>query len=383
MKLAQFIKVNHTDIIDSWVNFASSMQPWADGLNHKELQDHVKQLLIEIAEDMETSQSKSEQSEKSKGNEPSGKLGEAGKSHASARLETGIDLVQLASEFRALRASVLSKWEEAKGTEPGEVTRFNEAIDEALANSISRYSETVNSTRDQFLAILSHDLRNPIGAISMAATLLRDPQITDREEIVDIIINSSKRMNRMVNDLLDLARTRLGSGIPITPKPMDLGALCQEIIQELQASNPEHHLVFESAGDLHGEWDSDRLAQVITNLATNALRYGSNIRPVSIAAQDQNQDVVLEVHNDGSPIPENAQKCIFEPMTRLQSEDRDREKNKDGLGLGLFITSEIVRSHGGEISVASTEEEGTTFKVKLPRNPPSNGPQTVQSDVFS
>ncbi|HYX39559.1 MAG TPA: sensor histidine kinase [Oligoflexus sp.] len=381
MNLIEFIENNHSTIITSWVEFAQTMQPWAKDLSLKDLEDHAEDLLMAIVNDMKMSQSKVQQSEKSKGQGPDRQLGKVGQRHAYGRLETGFSIVQLASEFRALRASILRKWEEAQGSESGDMTRLNEAIDEALTTSITAFSETVDNTREQFLAILGHDLRNPIGAIVMAASVLNKNQAADTAGIVNVILSSAKRMNRLVSDLLDLTRSRLGSGIPVNKKPMELGSLCQQIVKELQSAYPHHQLEFKSIGDLHGEWDSDRLAQVISNLAANALQHGSTVRPVSIVAQEQGQDVVLKVHNEGMPIPESAKKTIFEPMTRFQTGDPDEDKTIGGLGLGLFITKEIVTSHGGSISVESAEAQGTTFTVTLPCRPTPGTRQTVQPNA--
>ncbi|HYX31483.1 MAG TPA: sensor histidine kinase [Oligoflexus sp.] len=375
MRLAEFIQTNHTSIIEAWVNFARSMVPWAEGMSETDLQDHARDLLIAVVNDIRKTQTALEQSEKSKGQAEDGKLAQIGQKHASDRLESGLSLKQLVSEYRALRASVLRQWDETQGNETGDVTRFNESIDEALATSINRYSETVDNTREQFLAILGHDLRNPIGAITMGATLLAEPQSNDVIEIANLMLGAAERMNRMVNDLLDLTRTRLGAGIPVTQKPMDLTPVCRQIVSELQPSHPDFQLRFESIGDLHGEWDSDRLAQVVSNLVANALQYGSSAKPVKLVAREKGQEVILQVHNEGLPIPENALKTIFTPMARHGSGAQSVDRNSRGLGLGLFIASEIVISHGGTINATSTEKEGTTFTVTLPRHPASKPAQ--------
>jgi signal transduction histidine kinase len=172
-------------------------------------------------------------------------------------------------------------------------------------------------------------------------------------------------MNRMVSDLLDLTRTRLGAGIPISPKPMYLKPVCQQVIAELEAVHPERKLGFKSKGNLHGEWDSDRLSQVISNLVANALQYGSKDTPVSVFAHGHGKEVVMGVHNGGPPIPDKAQKKIFEPMVRRQSAQHNG--NTSGLGLGLYIAQEVVTAHGGIIQVTSTKQKGTTFTVRIPR----------------
>ncbi|HZS41811.1 MAG TPA: sensor histidine kinase [Polyangia bacterium] len=383
MRLTEFIQENHKKIVAEWVAFARTLTPWATGLNDDELRDHAAELLTAVVSDMRSSQTKTEQSDKSKGLAPDSTLGRVGHQHANERLDTGLKIGQLVSEYRALRASVLRLWAEAQGDKQGELTRFNEAIDETLAESANRYSDIVNNTREQFLAILGHDLRNPLAAIILgAAALSKSESLDDKESRVAArIFNSGERMNRMVNDLLDLTRTRLGAGIPVTPKAMDLSPICRQVISELEAVHPDCKVGFETKGDLHGEWDSDRLTQVISNLVANAVQYGCEHGPVSVFAEAQGDEVVLRVHNAGPPIPENAVKQIFDAMIRQPTQSR--EKNATGLGLGLYIARQVVAAHGGTVDVRSTKEEGTTFTVKLPRHPAppeSNGARSSRAE---
>ena len=250
------------------------------------------------------------------------------------------------------------------------MTRFNEAIDESLTESTIRYSEVLDHTREHFLAILGHDLRNPLGAIVMGATLLTvSSDIGDRKvKVAARILNSANRMTRMVNDLLDLTRTRLGAGIPITPKRTDLAPLCEQVLMELEAVYPESRVRIAFKGDVIGEWDSDRLTQVVSNLLANALQHSGTGSVVSVVVDGNGAEVVLSVHNDGPCIPAPALTQIFEPMIRRTAADGDR--NVSGLGLGLFIAREIVTAHGGAIRVTSGDQEGTTFTVNLPRRQP-------------
>lgn len=372
MRLSEFIQKNHKSIIEDWVDFARTMYPWSEGMSETDLRDHAGELLTAVVRDMNSPQSLTQKSEKSKGNGVDGELARIGQKHASDRLETGLNLNQLVSEFRALRASVLSLWNESHGDVQGEVTRFNEAIDETLATSTCRYSETVENTREQFLGILGHDLRNPISAIIMGATLLTDSADSETSAIARSILNTGNRMNRMVNDLLDLTRTRLGAGIPVQLETIDFNAMCHNVISELQLAHPNHELEFEPVGHLIGEWDRDRLAQVVSNLVGNAIQYGAQGKVVKISVRANEKDVILEVHNEGLAIPEKVMKTIFSPMARYHIGNQ----NVTGLGLGLFIASEIVTAHGGKISVGSDETNGTTFTVTLPRHAPSKTPST-------
>ena len=367
MRLSAFIQQHRKTIVEEWVAFARTLKPWATGLSKTDLRDHAEELLSAIVSDMKSSQSSHQQSEKSKGRDRGGALSGVGKKHAIDRLQGGLKLDQLVSEYRALRASVLRLWEETERDKKGEMTRFNEAIDETLAESAVWYTEKMAQTREQFLDILGHDLRDPLNSILVGATMLTKSETLDVRHVgvATRIFNSAGRMNRMVSDLLDLTRTRLGVGIPVTPKPTDLTPVCQQVVAELEAIHPDCRLQFESKGDLHGEWDSDRLSQVVSNLVANALQYGCEDGPVRVVAQAHADEVVLRVHNDGPPISEDAMKKIFEPMVRQPTQNGD--KHTTGLGLGLYIAREIVTAHGGTIAVASAEKEGTTFTVQIPR----------------
>lgn len=378
MKLTEFIRSHHEKIIEDWVSFARTMVPWSDGLSEENLRDHAEELLTAVVIDMQSPQSADEQEEKSKGNALDGQLGRIGQRHASDRLESGLGLDQLVSEFRALRASVLRLWEVEQSGGDTEVTRFNEAIDETLAKSASRYTRSVEKTRDQFLGILGHDLRNPLGAILMGASLLADSEDAEVVEVSGLIRNSAERMNRMVNDLLDLTRTRLGSGIPIMRQLMDIKPVCSNVLSELKALHPKTDFHFEPQGDLSGEWDSDRLAQVISNLLSNAVQYSSDNSPISVSAESAGDSVVIQVHNFGTPIAAKVLKSIFAPMVRTQPDGQSFDKNKTGLGLGLYIASEIVNSHHGSITVTSKEADGTTFTVSLPRHPRTYAQSTMK-----
>lgn len=371
MRLTTFIEENHARIIEEWVGFARTLLPWAKGASERVLRDHADELLSALVSDMRAPQSGAEQTEKSQGMAAEGALARVGHKHASQRLNSGFNLDQLVSEYRALRASVLRLWMEAQGDKQSDVTRFNEAMDESLTEATIRYSEILDHTREQFLAILGHDLRNPLGAIVMGSTLLtKTDSLEDRDvRVAARILNSANRMSRMVSDLLDLTRSRLGTGIPITPRPTDLAAVCEQAVAELEALHPGCQLRLESKGDLHGEWDSDRLSQVVSNLVANAVQYGGENGAVSVAALGDGEGVELRVHNDGPPIPASALKRIFEPMVRQSNQPDGR--NTTGMGLGLYIAREIATSHGGTIGVTSTQEEGTTFTVLLPRRPPS------------
>ena len=153
--------------------------------------------------------------------------------------------------------------------------------------------------------------------------------------------------------------------IPLSTTRMDLTPVCQQVVAELEVVYPKGHLQFEAKGDLVGEWDSDRLNQVMSNLVANALQHGEP--PVKVLAEGQDDAVIVQVHNAGQQISESALKNIFEPMVRERGEN-GRDKNASGLGLGLYIAREVVTAHGGTLEVVSTAKGGTTFTMQIPRH---------------
>jgi len=232
--------------------------------------------------------------------------------------------------------------------------------------SEQRLRETA-AFRERFMGIVSHDLRNPLNAILLSAnTLLRSDDLGERHvRGVRRIVTSAERMRRMISDLLDFARGRLGGGIPLAPRVMDLGALCQEVVDELEISRPGREVELVMEGDLRGGWDADRLSQLLINLGRNALDYSPEGTPVRFSVHDEGTHLRLEVHNEGPPIPPERLGLLFEPFRRFA--DNEGRSSSSGLGLGLYIVEQIVRAHGGEVGVRSTLEEGTTFTVRLPR----------------
>ena len=220
----------------------------------------------------------------------------------------------------------------------------------------------------QLIGIVSHDLRNPLNVIALsAAALLRGNQpLPDKAKTAaNRIAAATDRATRMVHDLLDFTRARLGTGIPIQRASLNLHALTRNAVQELALAHPGREVRVEAAGDGWGEWDADRLRQVLSNLVNNAIAYSPEGTPVVISMRGDARELVLAVHNAGAPIPAERQRQIFQPMQRLVV----GESNNAGrsIGLGLYIVEHIVSAHGGTIEVASTEEAGTTFTVRLPR----------------
>jgi PAS domain S-box-containing protein len=221
--------------------------------------------------------------------------------------------------------------------------------------------------REKLLGIVSHDLRNPLQAIVTSGQLLQrqEPLSESQQKKVARILTSARWMDRLIRDLLDFARVRGGGSLPIQRRRGSLEDTCRAVVDELRAAHPERSLLLEVSGDMRGEWDMDRLAQLVGNLLVNALTHGTAQEPVRVRVKGEGPEVALEVANQGQPIPSELVSRIFEPFTRASSGGEVLK----GVGLGLFIVHEIVTAHGGCISVSSTEEAGTEFRVRLPRHP--------------
>ncbi|UVL41066.1 HAMP domain-containing histidine kinase [Pseudomonas sp. B21-040] len=373
MRLPEFIRQNVDRIVDEWEQFASTITPAADHMDSITLRDHAKAILLAAARDMTTTQTATEQVAKAKGEgaEKTPSLDEAGASHGELRHTVGFDLVQMTSEFRHLRACVIRLWVNSLDSPDlayfQDMIRFNEAIDEALAESTAAYAEQVNHSRDLFLAILGHDLRAPLQAVTMSTELLLRKTRLEGDALACAINikRGARHMAVMVSDLLELVRSRLGKSLPIEPKPMNLADAVQEAITQACVGNPECDPTLRVEGDTQGVWDGARLDQLLQNLIGNALQHGANKRDVTVVLSGEPDAVRLTVHNFGVPIPEEAIGTIFDPLVR--SADEELGQPSTSLGLGLFIVKEVVDAHGGMIEVSSNETDGTLFTVMLPR----------------
>ncbi|MDB4965613.1 MAG: sensory box histidine kinase [Myxococcales bacterium] len=216
----------------------------------------------------------------------------------------------------------------------------------------------------QLIGIVSHDLRNPLGAITMALTIglrrVEDPRV---RTILTTALAATDRATRLIADLLDFTRARLGSGLPVALRDVDVHEVARHVVEEVMVANPGRRVTHDAVGEATGQFDADRVAQMLSNLLTNAVRYSPDESVVEVCTRGVEGAVRIEVANLGEPIPPELTARIFEPLQRATGRG-------GGIGLGLFIVREIVRAHGGKVTVQSSAAQGTRFTVELPRLPP-------------
>jgi len=371
MSLADFILHNIEAILEEWEAFAASLFPDSSGMTSLALRDHAQHILEAVANDLCTPQTREAQSEKSKGR--ASKLLEASETaaetHAVLRARSGFDINQLAAEYRALRASVLRLWidaSESDGINLDDVVRFNEAIDQGIAESISFFTAQVDQARNLLLGMLGHDMRSPLNTILVTARYLG--ALNAGAEVSDAasrLIRSGASMKALLDDLIDFNRTRLGLGIKIDSAHVDLAAVFKDELEQLRGAHPGRQFELEATGDTQGTWDGVRLQQVLRNLAGNAVIYGAADVPIEVVLTGDKTDVIIEVKNCGTTIDKAILNQIFDPLKRGIGKTND-DDGRAGLGLGLYIVREIAAAHEGEVTVTSDNGE-TVFAVRLPR----------------
>jgi PAS domain S-box-containing protein len=281
-------------------------------------------------------------------------------------ITTGIDQTeseQAEAATRDLREAnqqmVMATIRAHEQTEEAEMAR-------ALLAESERELREIAEFREMFIGILGHDLRNPIAAINItAARMLRAGHLDEEgKKQLSRIASSGGRVSRMISQLLDLTRARLGGGFALEPRPTDLRELCQGVVDEFEA--PIH---LEVEGDVTGVWDPDRLAEALSNIVGNAVEHATP-GTVVVKTRAEGADVVVEITNEGEPIPADVLPFIFEPFLRAKQRDKSASGN---LGLGLYIASEIVHAGFGTLDARSGEGT-TTFVMRLPRQaPPAEG----------
>ncbi|MBN3858284.1 HAMP domain-containing histidine kinase [Paraburkholderia sp. Ac-20340] len=372
MNLADFIEADLDGIIDDWTDYARAISPADSHLQDVQLRNSARELLLGIAADMRVSQSAAQQEAKSHGErpDPDSTFNQIGRGHADDRQAHGFGINALVAEYRALRASVLRRWQRTGSldiTACQDMIRFNEAIDQMVAESVRQFAQRTERIRDLFAGVLAHDMRSPVGAIlNSAQVVLRDENLAPLSlRATTNLQRSAERLKLLIDDLFVFTRVRLGDTLPVEFTQQDFGRLCRGVVDEVLAARPDAQIETQTAGELTGVWDAARMNQLIANLVTNAVQYGSGM--VRVKAAGDGQQIVLTVSNEGAPIPARALPTLFDPLTRADPLN-DSARASSGVGLGLYICRCIAQAHHGTIGVES-DEHATAFTVKIPRFP--------------
>lgn len=371
-RLSEFLRLQAEEILLAWDEFAATVDHEGKALDPVALRDHAAEILKTIAADLSQPQTAAQQDAKARGKAPRSGTTTPAETHADYRMVAGFAVDAMITEYRALRASVLKIWaRHGGGTEPEDLTdltRFNEAIDQAIAESVGRYTKQTGSAMELFIGILGHDIRNPLGTIMMStAVLQRTGQLTPAAAAP--INNAALRIKAIIEQVVDFTRAQADGVMPIDRAPGDLAEQVSKVVQETQIRHPVRKIVLDASGDFKGSWDEGRIGQLVSNLLANALLYGAADGPITVRMWTSPADVSISVHNHGQPIPEGERERIFRPLERgWQQRDEGDNRETSGLGLGLYICREIVQSHGGRLELASSEAAGTTFTATLPRH---------------
>jgi signal transduction histidine kinase len=374
MRLAEFIEANSNAIVAEAVVFSRTLLPAAGHLDEAALRDHLPMILAAIVNDLRTDQSDEQELRKSQGRMPLADASKtvAAQSHALLRAKAGFNIMQMVSEYRSLRASVLREWlrspEAREETAIRDIVRFNEAVDQAVAESVSHFTVEAERWRNVFLAVLGHDLRGPLNAVLLTAEVLSTLGADARTSAVaERLVKSGQRMRELLDSLLDYSRSSLGQGIVIYKQSGDLAAQCAEELETLRESLPGRDISLSVTGDTSGMFDGSRVREALSNLVTNAANYGAPDTPVRVALTGSENGVRLSVENEGPTIPVDVLPALFEPLRRGGMAAIDVSSSRTNLGLGLFIVQAVSAAHGG--TVAATSGSGKTrFEVVLPRS---------------
>jgi signal transduction histidine kinase len=369
MKLSSFLATHREQVLTAWEQQAAKRVPRLASVDR--LRDHLGELLDVIASDLESADRADHIAEEL--NDRASKNVEViAEKHAAGRAHQGLSLKEMVREFPVLRSCVLRHWLGSQSCSSPEdlddLLRFDESLDIALTQAVSAFMDRLNRSREIFLSILAHDLRNPLSTIITGSTLLRDERLdaASSREMLALIASTSERMHGLVDDLLDFTRTRLGGQLPIERHESDLTRTVRNVVGEFATSHPDRAVNVRISGDLKGSWDEGRIGQAVGNLLGNAVDHGAKDSPIDLLARADDREVKITVHNEGPPIPAEERAHLFQPLRRFSVRDVKRRHPKH-LGLGLYIARAIAVGHGGRIEVDSSAERGTTFTMRLPR----------------
>ncbi|GGD57756.1 sensor histidine kinase [Pseudoxanthomonas indica] len=370
MRLADFIEQRRAQILDGAEEFARTQAPLGLELDAAALRNHLPQVLDAIVIDLRSRQSSVEQKAKSEGLAPKSSGPEsAATSHGRTRAQGGFDVNSMVAEYRALRAAVIRLWSADAALVAAsldDMIRFNEAMDQAVAESLAEFSREVEMWRHVFLGALGHDLRGPLSVVMFTADQLAlSTQGTQSAKKVSRLVSGAAHMRKLLDELLDYSKSELGIAMTLHRSPCDLATEIREEVSSLSTIIPNMAVRFTDNGPCEGHFDCVRMREAIHNLVANAAKYGDEASTILVSVTSDVEEVQVAVTNSGESIPESVLGSMFDPLRRGVKKASNGENSS--LGLGLFIVREIVQAHGGEVSATSIERQ-TQFVITLPRS---------------
>ncbi|MGJ7565453.1 sensor histidine kinase [Variovorax sp. GB1R11] len=368
MRIANFLEIARDPILEAAEAYAKTI-PALRETDPAVLRDHLPHVLQAISADLRVSQSRTESIAKSYGEAPASLTQTSAQTHGLLRAQSGINIEQLVAEFRAMRSSILRLWGEAYAPDPGaidDIARFNEAIDQAVAESVQYFAQERERWRQIFLSILGHDLRGPLNAIGLTVELMRMGATAPPSQTA-LLSRGVKRLTSLLDSLLEYSRASFGVGMALKLDQVDLAAVCAEEVELLRAAHPQAQIRYESLGDTAGAFDASRIGEALTNLVSNAVRHGDPGDATLIQVEGDDRSVRIRVENAGD-IGVHEVEMLFEPLRQRDTPSATADRTH--LGLGLFITRQIARAHGGEITGTSSKGR-VRFMIELPKSAPT------------
>lgn len=364
MQIAKFLEVAREPILEAAIAFAKTI-PALRETDDQTLRDHLPHVLKAISADLRSEQSRTEAIAKSVGDAPSFSTHTSAQTHGLLRAQLGISIEQLVAEYRALRSSVLRLWGDAHAPDPGaieDIARFNEAIDQAVAESVQFYAQERERWRQIFLGILGHDLRSPLNAIALTVEVMRVGASAPPAQTA-LLSRGVKRLTSLLDSLLEYSRANLGPGMTLQTATIDLATVCEEEIELLKVANPQAAITYEVGGRTQGDFDASRVREALANLVSNAIKHGDPSEPSIVSVEGDDVSVRIVVENTGHIAPHEFE-MLFEPLRQRETPSTSAERTH--LGLGLFIARQIARAHGGEITGTCVDRR-VRFSMELPK----------------
>jgi signal transduction histidine kinase len=370
-RIAAMLRNRQDELIDEWIARVRDDPaiPQARCLDEEALRNNVPM----IVEALIASLSQRGQPDDAQGQSAHQIGGEqAAKTHAQHRRADRYSLAEELRELHHLRAVFIDLCARAGLTLQGEEAKLVHGVIDEVMTTAAHEMETMISAdlrrdlelRELFIAVVGHDLRTPLTSIVLASSklLLQDDFADTVKKDLRRITASAARMQRLIEDLLDMARISSG-GMPIVRAPTDIRSLCEQVIDTAMVAYPQATILLSAPEVVKGDWDAERLTQLVQNLVSNAIEHGERGAPIRIEVRPSDSAVEIEVHNRGVPIPPSILPSIFDPF--IQGEPAARRSK--GIGLGLFIARTIAVAHGGSLRATSDAEHGTSFLATLPR----------------